>query len=260
MSVLRTEMLLRRLFLLLLFCGGIWDAYATSFGNQNVWSEKPLPLVAHRGCWSGDSLPQNSLAAFRKALQQDIYGTEFDVHQTADGKLVVNHDATFHGLAIAQTTYADLCRTTLPNGETIPLLEQFVRAYCEMHSSVLMVVELKTCSVDAVVRLIEQYNVLPHCLFISFSRQYCLELVDKGLGPVTAYLNADLTPQQLKDAGIGGINYHFSHYQSHPIWIPEAHALGLWTGTWTVNDPAVKQSFLADSVIVTTDNVFTSQE
>ncbi|MBR0526648.1 MAG: hypothetical protein IJJ98_08155 [Prevotella sp.] len=35
-----------------------------------------------------------------------------------------------------------------------------------------------------------------------------------------------------------------------------AIALGLWTGTWTVNDPAIKQSFLTDSVIVTTDNVF----
>ena len=256
MSVLRTEMLLRRLFLLLLYCGGIWDAYATSFGNQNVWSEKPLPLVAHRGCWSGDSLPQNSLAAFRKALQQDIYGTEFDVHQTADGKLVVNHDATFNGLAIAQTTYADLCRTTLPNGETIPLLEQFVRAYCEMHSSVLMVVELKTCSVDAVVNMLQQYNVLSHAIFISFSRKYCLQLVDKGLGPVTYYLNADLTPQEIKDLGIGGIDYHFSHFQSHPTWIPESQDLGVKLGVWTVNDPAMIRDFLDKSVVVTTDNVF----
>lgn len=243
----------------LLFCclfGGIGSGYASPASQDATHSEEVQPLIAHRGCWSDDSLPQNSIASFRKALQQNIYGTEFDVHQTLDGKLVVNHDDTFYGMKIASTTYADLCARTLPNGETIPLLEHFLRTYCELRPSVLMILELKTCSVDAVVRLIEQYNVLPRCLFISFSQQYCLELVDKGLGPVTAYLNADLTPQQLKDAGIGGINYHFSHYQSHPTWIPEARALGLWTGTWTVNDSAIKQSFLADGVIVTTDNVF----
>ena len=243
-----------RTLLLTLFCliSGLQAATATV---PRV-GDKAAPLIAHRGCWSGDSLPQNSIASFRKALQQNIYGTEFDVHQTLDGKLVVNHDDTFYGMKIASTTYADLCTVTHPNGETIPLLEHFLRTYCELRPSVLMIVELKTCSVDTVVRLIELYNVLSRCLFISFSQQYCLELVDKGLGPVTAYLNADLTPQQLNDAGIGGINYHYSHYQSHPTWIPEAKALGLWTGTWTVNNPAIKQSFLTDSVIVTTDNVF----
>lgn len=237
-----------------LFC--LTDGIQAAHVPSAITGEKTLPLVAHRGCWSGDSLPQNSLAAFRKALRQNIYGTEFDVHQTLDGKFVVNHDDTFQGMKIARTTYADLCTATLPNGETIPLLENFLRTYCELRPSVLMVVELKTCSVDAVVRLIEQYNVLSRCLFISFSRQYCLELVDKGLGPVTAYLSADLTPQQLKDAGIGGINYHFSHYQSHPTWIPQAQQFGLWTGVWTVNDPTLMSDFLNQKVVVTTDNVF----
>lgn len=60
----------------------------------------------------------------------------------------------------------------------------------------------------------------------------------------------------LKDAGIGGINYHFSHYQSHPTWIPQAQQLGLWTGVWTVNDPALMSDFLNQKVVVTTDNVF----
>jgi len=47
-----------------------------------------------------------------------------------------------------------------------------------------------------------------------------------------------------------------SHYQSHPTWIPEARQLGLWTGVWTVNDPALMSDFLNQKVVVTTDNVF----
>ena len=57
-----------------------------------------LPIIAHRGCWSGDSLPQNSLAAFQKALQLPIWGTEFDVRQTLDGKLVLNCETQFDSI------------------------------------------------------------------------------------------------------------------------------------------------------------------
>lgn len=211
------------------------------------------PLIAHRGCWSGDSLPQNSLAAFRKALGLRILGTEFDVRQTKDSQLVINHDATYKDLNISTSTYADLCKYHLSNGETIPLLEDFVKAYKECETEVLMVVELKSCNVDDVLSMLEKYEVLSNVLFISFSKNYCNKLVKKGYGPITYYLNGTMTPEAVLKAGYAGIDYRHSVFQKHPEWITEAQALGLQVIVWTVNDPTIIRDYLSQHVVVTTD-------
>ena len=57
-------------------------------------------VVAHRGYWDAEGSAQNSIRALVKADSIDCYGSEFDVWMTADGKLVVNHDASFKGLTI----------------------------------------------------------------------------------------------------------------------------------------------------------------
>lgn len=52
----------------------------------------PPPLiVAHRGAW--EQAPQNSLEAVRQAVALGCDGIEIDVRRTADGQLVIVHDA-----------------------------------------------------------------------------------------------------------------------------------------------------------------------
>ncbi len=53
-------------------------------------------VLAHRG--SGK--PENSLAAFRRALAAGADGVELDVRSTADGALVLSHDASLPGGAL----------------------------------------------------------------------------------------------------------------------------------------------------------------
>ena len=212
-----------------------------------------VPIIAHRGCWSGDSLPQNSLAAFRKALMLNILGSEFDVRQTKDGQLVINHDATYNGLSISTSTYSDLCKYQLSNGETIPLLEDFIKAYKECETEVFMVVELKSCNVDDVLAMLERYEVYSNVIFISFSKNYCNKLVKKGFGPVTYYLGGNMTPESVKDAGYAGIDYSYTILDAHPEWISEAQALGLQVIVWTVNRNDFIHYYLSKEVFVTTD-------
>jgi len=49
-------------------------------------------IYAHRG--SKGNYPENSMLAFKKAIEAGVDGMEFDIHMTKDGELVVIHDAT----------------------------------------------------------------------------------------------------------------------------------------------------------------------
>ena len=49
-------------------------------------------IYGHRG--AKGNYPENSMLAFRKAIEIGVDGMEFDVHLTKDGELVVIHDAT----------------------------------------------------------------------------------------------------------------------------------------------------------------------
>lgn len=60
-------------------------------GFTQYMPDRPRPLiVAHRGA-SGEA-PENTLASFSLALRLGAQAVEFDIHQSADGKLVVMHD------------------------------------------------------------------------------------------------------------------------------------------------------------------------
>ena len=51
-----------------------------------------MKVIAHRG-YSG-AFPENTMLAFRKAVEAGTDGIELDVHETKDGQLVVFHDET----------------------------------------------------------------------------------------------------------------------------------------------------------------------
>lgn len=57
-----------------------------------AWERLFSPPIAHRGLWSPDGSPENSLGAFQAARAAG-YGIELDVQLSADGEAVVFHDA-----------------------------------------------------------------------------------------------------------------------------------------------------------------------
>jgi len=87
-------------------------------------------MFAHRGLYGmEESIPENSLAAFSKALEMG-YGIELDVHLTLDGHLVVHHDRSLRRLCgadgnIDEMSLADLAAFCLQDTEEgIPSLSQ----------------------------------------------------------------------------------------------------------------------------------------
>ena len=55
---------------------------------------RPIAITAHRGHWTALNAgrAQNSVAALREAQRIGCWGSELDVHLSADGIVVVNHD------------------------------------------------------------------------------------------------------------------------------------------------------------------------
>jgi len=86
---------------------------------------KPL-VIAHRGA-SGYEY-ENSRAAFRAARVRGADAVELDVHAAADGVLFVHHDEVVSGTHITRSSAAQIRTLRLPNGESVPTLEDALAA------------------------------------------------------------------------------------------------------------------------------------
>ncbi|MEY2472471.1 MAG: glycerophosphoryl diester phosphodiesterase [Actinomycetota bacterium] len=78
---------------------------------DNPWLDRRILNYAHQG--GAREAPSSTLFALRQAVDAGAHALELDVHATADGVVVVCHDATVDRTtastgAIAQLTYADV--------------------------------------------------------------------------------------------------------------------------------------------------------
>lgn len=218
-------------------------------------------VIAHRGYWDCEGSAQNSITALTKAHEAGVYGSEFDVSITADGVPVVNHDDDIRGHVIETSRYADIKDLTLPNGETLPTLEQYLLKGKEL-DGVQLILEIKPHklqanedrAVKAVVDLVRKHGMESRVDYISFSMNICKGLVKEAPGAPVYYLMGDVEPGELKKLGMAGFDYHYKVVQKHPEWVKEAHELGLKTNSWTVDDEATMRWLIDRQVdFITTD-------
>lgn len=57
-----------------------------------VSAKRKTKVIAHRGYWKTEGAAQNSIRSLERANEIKVYGSEFDVHLTADNVPVVYHD------------------------------------------------------------------------------------------------------------------------------------------------------------------------
>ena len=125
---------------------------------------------AHRGLHNAER-PENSMAAFRAALEQG-YGIELDIHLIRDGNLAVMHDTSLKRTAGADVNITELTTEELKNyrlngtDETIPTFRQVLELFA---GKAPLIIELKAdggnqeALVDAAVRAMEGYEG-PYCM------------------------------------------------------------------------------------------------
>ncbi len=201
-------------------------------------------VVAHRGAWKKENLPENSIASLKHAIELKCTGSEFDVRMTSDDVLIVNHDADYHDLSIEENTYDELAKFKLSNGEKLPTLKDYIIAGMENNTSTGLVCEIKPSKskergqlmAEKVVSLVEELNAEPYVAsYISFDYDILLKIIELNPKANTQYLNGDKTPEELHADGISGLDYAFRVFKSQPEWILRAKDLGLALNAWTVN-------------------------
>ena len=152
---------------------------AFTFSVKGRTGHKDLPALknwyyAHRGL-HGDGVPENSLLAFRKAMDAG-YGMELDVHLLKDGELAIIHDSSLKRTAGANVSVENLTSQELKayslqgTDEKIPLLSQVLDL---IQGKVPLIVEVKSVGdnysrlCQATCDLLQKYHGL-----------YCVESFD----------------------------------------------------------------------------------
>lgn len=227
--------------------------------DNNTTSFQSKYIIAHRG-FHGNGVPENSKESLIKALDLGVYGTEFDVWQTKDNIMVINHNDTYHEMIISKSTYEELSQYPLSNGEPLPLLEEFLMIKKEKGTNVKLIIEIKDCNVSNLVFLVDKYDLQDEVEYISFGIRFCNQLVDLGYGYKTYYLGGNLSPSIIKELKYGGIDYNFTYFDLNTKWIDEAKALNLTTIVWTVNNLERIKDYIQKGVIVTTNYPQTGYE
>lgn len=143
--------MIKRSFLCLLLC-----AFSV------VFSFAETKIIAHRGFSS--AAPENTIAAFRKAVDAGADYFELDVHRSRDGKLIVIHDHTLNRVSSSGDTgkvadmnfreirkvragYSKKFGETFKN-ERIPTLKQALRV---AKGRIRVCVEVKAPEIEAAV-------------------------------------------------------------------------------------------------------------
>jgi glycerophosphoryl diester phosphodiesterase len=175
----------------------------------------PAPLViAHRGA-SWDE-PENTLPAFRRAIEVGADYIEFDVHATRSGDLVVTHDPPREALAHTLVRLEEVLE--LADGRIGVMVELKAPYRYRRHDVVRRTLEL--LDDDAVV--------------VSFERQALAEVrrLRPGLRTIQ-HVGFGVSIRGAAQAWGAG----FADRLARPRSIHAARSLGLATTVYTVNEP-----------------------
>ena len=199
-------------------------------------------VICHRGYWNTEGSAQNSIRSLVKADSINAWGSEFDVWMTADGVLVVNHDETFNGVTIEIAKWKQLKNMRLANGEPLPTLDQMLECGKKLHTRLILEMKPHTSreqekeAAKKIVKMVKKKGLQDRIEYITFSYQGMKNLKELAPeGTPVYYLNGELSPSQLAELDVAGIDYSINVMRENPQWIDEAHSLGMKVNVWTVN-------------------------
>lgn len=211
----------------------------------------PIEIVAHRGGFL--VAPENTCAAFR-ACSGLVDRVEFDVYTSADGELVVIHDATVNRTATGYgsvTNVADLTLAQLRQldvgvkfspafvGERIPTLAEALRA---VPPGISVMIHEKTGAASNFVAVLRAENATTNAIVAS--NDYGFLLAMRGLEPDSqlCYVGGGiLTTNSMASLRRNRIcSVSWDKTATTAELVEGAHAYGLKVFTWSISTPEIE--------------------
>jgi glycerophosphoryl diester phosphodiesterase len=208
-------------------------------------------IYAHRG--ASAELPENTMAAFRRAIELGVDALELDIHATRDGVLVVAHDPDGRRTAgvaarIDELTFDQTQRWDLGGGERLPRFEEVVTEF----SRVVLNVDLKHDVADATVALLRRLHAEERVCLASFQRRTMRRVRALGYRGPTALSRAEalgaLAVPAVFRRGPFRTRSHRAQLPAslaRPWVIARMKALGLAVDFWVIDDPDVARRVVA---------------
>lgn len=143
-----------------------------------------MKVIAHRG-FSG-VYPENTMLAFKKAIEVGADGIELDVHLSKDGQVMIIHDEALKRTTGMDGVVSDYTRAELEKisaGKTkndefgftpIPSLDEYL-AFMAEHKDKITNIELKTAPVyypgieEKTLELVRKYDLENNVIYSSFN-------------------------------------------------------------------------------------------
>jgi len=143
---------------------------------------KNILLIGHRGTRKG--YDENTIGAFRKAIEYGADLIEMDIHRTKDNMIIVIHDETLdrttngHG-NVNDIKYKEIEKyKTLRNHEKIPQLKEVIE---HLKNDVKFIIELKNPSlVQRVIDLLKDLSHINNFFLSSRDIQVLIKIKDKN--------------------------------------------------------------------------------
>ena len=105
-----------------------------------------------------------------------------------------------------------------------------------------------------VVDMINKMKLQGRTEYIAFSLDAAKELHRLAPKADVYYLNGNLSPKELKELGLAGLDYNYNVMKKHPEWFQEAKDLKLKVNVWTIDKPEqMKEMIEMGADFITTD-------
>ena len=211
-------------------------------------------ILGHRG--ASYTAPENTIEAYKLAIEQGADGVELDVHLSRDGELVVIHDErvdrTTNGQGfVKDMTLAELKALDASNGKRgyenarIPTLEEVYGLFAGTRH--IINVEIKTDIMDypgicqKLLELEDRMGMNGRVIYSSFNHYTINEL--KRLRPEAKvgllYLSIIDSPwDYAKRLGAAALHPHFITLSKTPDMAAKCRENGVEINVWTVDDPS----------------------
>jgi glycerophosphoryl diester phosphodiesterase len=197
-------------------------------------------IIAHRG--ASAERPENTLAAFRRAVALEADGIELDVQVTREGVPVVFHDPKLRRLtgvagSLGRKTWEELQTMCVRGGEPIPKLVDVLRL---TRGLAVVQIELKSGPVGPVINAIKAARAAEWVILASFDLRLITAARDSAPGiPRMLISEGREAPAKLvrwlAACGAGGLSVNHRAIRS-AAWVRHFQMRGYSVWTWTVND------------------------